>query len=53
MGVITIEEATDLYPKKANYIIEISRLYSNIKGEKDLEWAFAKACSILTNSSVD
>ena len=43
IGAITLEEATELYPEKADYIIELSQLFSRIKSEKDLEWAFPQA----------
>jgi len=43
MGVITLDEATDLYPEKTDYIVEMSQLFKKIKSEEDLEWAFPKA----------
>jgi len=43
MGAITLEEATDLYPEKIDYIVEMSQLFKKIKSEEDLEWAFPKA----------
>jgi hypothetical protein len=43
IGAITFEEAIELYPEKASYIIELSKLFQKIKSEKDLEWAFPHA----------
>ncbi|MEM2806857.1 MAG: hypothetical protein QXK86_08430 [Candidatus Bathyarchaeia archaeon] len=43
IGAITLEEATELYPEKADYITELSQLFKKIKSEKDLEWAFPQA----------
>jgi len=46
MGAITLDEAKDLYPEKADYIIEMSELFNRIKSEEDLEWAFPEAKGI-------
>ncbi len=46
IGAITLEEAFDLYPEKANYIADLVRLFKKIKNEQDLEWAFLKAKAI-------
>lgn len=43
MGCITIDEAADLYPERADYIVEMSQLFKRIKCEEDLEWAFPEA----------
>lgn len=43
LGVITVKEAADLYPEKADYIVEMSHLFGKIKTEDDLEWAFRQA----------
>jgi hypothetical protein len=46
IGAITLDEAADLYPEKADYITEMSQLFNKIKNEEDLEWAFPKAKEI-------
>jgi len=43
MGAVTSDEASDLYPEKADYITEISQLFNDIKSEEDLEWVFPEA----------
>jgi len=42
-GAITLDEAANLYPEKADYIVQMSRLFGRIKNEQDLEWAFPQA----------
>jgi len=42
-GAMTLDEVADLYPEKADYIVEMSQLFSRIKSENDLEWAFPQA----------
>jgi len=46
IGAITLDEATNLYPERADYIIEMSELFKRIKSEEDLEWAFPEAKGI-------
>jgi hypothetical protein len=46
LGVISLDEAADLYPEKADYIAEISELFKRIESEEDLEWAFPEAKKI-------
>jgi len=46
IGAITLEEAVSLYPEQAVYIMELSRLFDEIKSEDDLEWAYARALKI-------
>lgn len=46
IGAITLDEATNLYPEMADYIVEIAELFKKIKSEQDLEWAFPKAKGI-------
>jgi hypothetical protein len=43
IGAITLEEAAEAYPEKADYIAELSQLFKRIESEKDLEWAFPQA----------
>jgi hypothetical protein len=43
IGAVTLEEAIELYPEKANYIAELAQLFRKIKSEQDLEWAFIGA----------
>ena len=43
LGVISIDEAADLYPEKITYIIDLSELFRRIEKENDLEWAFPEA----------
>ena len=43
IGAVTLEEAIELYPEKANYIAELAQLFGKIKSEQDLEWAFTEA----------
>lgn len=43
LGVISLDEAADLYPEKADYIAELSELFRRIEVEEDLEWAFPEA----------
>jgi hypothetical protein len=43
IGAVTLEEAIELYPEKANYIAELAQLFRKIKSEHDLEWAFPRA----------
>jgi len=43
IGAITLDEAANLYPEKADYIVELSEMFKRIKSEQDLEWAFPKA----------
>jgi len=43
IDAITLDEALDLYPEKADYILELSLLFKKIKKEQDLEWAFTEA----------
>jgi hypothetical protein len=43
IGAIKLDEAIDLFPEKADYIIEMSELFNRIKGEGDLEWAYPEA----------
>jgi hypothetical protein len=50
IGAITLDEATELYPEKADYIIQMSELFKKIKSEKDLEWAFPRAKQIYLKS---
>lgn len=45
-GAITLEEAVDLYPERACYIMEMSHLFDGIKSEEDLKWAYSKALRI-------
>jgi len=47
---ITLDEATNLYPEKADYIVQMSRLFKKIKSERDLEWAFPEAKRIYLNN---
>ena len=49
---ITLDEAADLYPEKADYIVEISELFKQIKCEEDLEWAFLEAKRIYLEMTV-
>lgn len=46
IGAISLGEACDLYPEKADYITEMSQLFNKIEREEDLEWAFTKAKEI-------
>jgi len=46
IGAITLDEVTDLYPEKRDYIIEMSELFNRIKSEEDLEWAYPEAKGI-------
>ena len=46
IGAITLDEATNLYPEMADYIVEIAELFKKIKSEQDLEWVFPKAKGI-------
>lgn len=46
LGIITLKEAADLYPERSAYLVEIIQLFSKIKKEDDLEWAFPRARSI-------
>jgi hypothetical protein len=41
-----LEEAVDIYPEKANYIVGVSRLLDGIKSEEDLGWANSKSLRI-------
>jgi hypothetical protein len=50
---ITLEEAVDIYPEKANYVTDMSRLFDSIKSEEDLEWAYSKALRIYLGSFGD
>lgn len=43
IGAITLDEAANLYAEKADYIVEMSQLFSRVKKEEDLEWAFTQA----------
>jgi len=43
IGAVSLDEAADLYPEKADYIVEISELFKRIESEEDLEWAFPEA----------
>jgi hypothetical protein len=43
IGAITLDEAVSLYAEKTIYIMEMSQLFSKIKKEEDLDWAFAQA----------
>ena len=43
LGVISIDEAADLYPEKITYILDLSELFRRIEKENDLEWAFPEA----------
>jgi hypothetical protein len=49
-GTVSLDEAVNLYPEKADYIVEMSQLFSKIKIEEDLEWAFSKAKEIYFES---
>ena len=40
---VTLDEVANLYPEKADYIVQMSRLFDRIKNEQDLEWAFPQA----------
>jgi len=46
VGAITLDEAADAYPEKADYITEMFQLFNKIEREEDLEWAFPKAKEI-------
>jgi hypothetical protein len=46
VGAITLDEAANLYPEKADFIVELSELFKRIKSEQDLAWAFPQAKSI-------
>jgi len=46
IGAITLDEAANLYPERADYIAEMSELFKRIEREEDLEWAFPEAKSI-------
>ena len=46
IGATRLSEAVDLYPEKADYIVELSELFRQIKSEKDLGWAFLHAKKI-------
>jgi len=46
IGAITLDEAADAYPEKADYITEMFQLFNKIEREEDLEWAFPKAKEI-------
>ena len=48
VGAITLDQAVDIYPEKADYIVEMSQLFNKIRTEEDLEWAFPKAMEIYT-----
>ena len=43
LEVISLDEATDLYPEMADYITELSQLFRRIESEEDLEWAYPAA----------
>jgi hypothetical protein len=43
LGIISFEEAADLYPENITYIMELSELFTRIQKESDLEWAFPEA----------
>jgi hypothetical protein len=43
---VSLDEAVNLYPEKADYIVEMSQLFSKIRNEEDLEWAFPQAKNI-------
>jgi len=45
-GAITLDEVADLYPEKADYIVQMSGLFEKIKSEEDLVWAFSEAKKI-------
>ena len=50
IGAITLDEAADLYPEKIDYLVEMSKLFSKIRNEDDLEWAFPQAKMIYFRS---
>lgn len=52
IGAITLDEAIDLYPEKADYIVEMSELFKRIKCEEDLEQAFLEAKRIYLEMAV-
>jgi len=43
VGAVKLEEAVKLYPERADYIMRMADLFSRIKCEEDLEWAFPEA----------
>jgi hypothetical protein len=45
-GAVSLDEAVNLYPEKADYIVEMSQLFSKVRSEEDLEWAFLQAKKI-------
>ena len=46
IGAITLDEAIELYPEKADFIIELAQIFNRINREEDLEWAFNEAREI-------
>ena len=46
MGAVTLDEVTNLYPERADYVFQISELFKRIESEQDLEWAFPEAKSV-------
>lgn len=47
---ITLEEAVSLHSERADYIMELSQLFDQIKSEDDLSWAYSKALKIFFTS---
>lgn len=43
IGAVTLDEAADLYPEKIDYVAEMTQVFSRIRSENDLEWAFPQA----------
>jgi hypothetical protein len=50
IGAITLDEASDLYPEKIDFIVQMSHLFSKVANENDLEWAFPQAKMIYFRS---
>jgi len=40
LQIVSLDEATDLYPEMAGYIAKLSELFKRIESEEDLEWAY-------------
>lgn len=43
IDAVTLDEVASIYPEKADHIVEMLQLFSEIKNETDLEWAFPQA----------
>jgi hypothetical protein len=43
VGAVKLEEVLELYPERAEYIKQMASIFSRIKREEDLEWAFQEA----------